>query len=93
MKQRTYRSRVLRVVNASPDWMLARDIAKRTGLTYLQTIFALNALFNSGSIARHGRKSTARWGSLVLIEHDPSTEAIATLEAIFRDFARPERNS
>lgn len=86
--KRTHRSRVLRTVNASPNWMQARDIAKRTGLTYLQTIFALNALFNSGSIARHGRKSTARWGSLVLIEHNPTLDAIATLEAIFRDFTR-----
>lgn len=85
----TYRARVLRVLNASPDWLQARDIAKRTGLTYHQTIFALNALFNSGSVARHGRKSTARWGSLVLIEHDPSADAIATLQSIFHGFQHP----
>lgn len=87
-QRRTYRSRVLRVLNASPDWMLASDIAKRTGLTYHQTIYTLNALFNAGAIARHGRKSTARWGSLVLIEHNPSADAIATLESIFHGFTR-----
>lgn len=85
-KPQTYRARVLRVVNASPDWLRSTDIAKRTGLTYLQTIFALNALYNAELIARHGRKSTARWGSLVLVEHDPGAEAVKTLEAIFRGF-------
>jgi len=86
--RQTYRSRVLRVVNASHDWLTARDIAKRTSLTYLQTVFALNALFNAGCIARHGRKSTARWGSLVLVEHSPSADAIATLEEIFHGFTQ-----
>ena len=84
--RQTYRARVLRVVNASPDWMKATDISRRTGLTYLQTIFALNALYNSGRVARDGRKSGSRWGSLVLIEHNQGEDAVKTLEAIFRGF-------
>lgn len=86
---RTYRSRVLRVVNATPDWTTARDIAQRTGLSYLQAVFALNALYNAGAIARQGRKSTARWGSVVLVEHTPNAQALATLQAIFHAFNQP----
>ena len=87
--RRTFRSRVLRVVNASHDWVTARDIAQRTGLDYLQAVFALNALLNAGLIARQGRKATARWGSLVLVEHTPSADAFATLERLFHGLPRP----
>jgi predicted HTH transcriptional regulator len=78
----TYRSRVLAVVNASPHWMTAREIANQASITYKQAIYALNSLYNLGSLARQGRKSTARWGSLCLVEHDPSPSAVAILEAI-----------
>jgi hypothetical protein len=78
----TYRARVLAVVNASPGWLTARDIAAQASLTYLQTIYALNALLNTEALARQGRKSTARWGSLVLVEHSPTSAALATLESI-----------
>jgi hypothetical protein len=84
--RQTYRSRVLRVVNAETEWLQARQIAQRTSLTYHQTIFALNALYNTGAIARSGRKSTARWGSVLLIENNPTAEALATLEQIFHGF-------
>ena len=85
-KPQSYRSRVLRVVNASPDWLRADEIAKRTSLTYLQTIFALNALYNFELVARKGSKRASRWGSLVLIEHNQGAEAAKTLEDIFRGF-------
>ena len=78
----TYRARVLAALNASHTWMLAIDVANTTGLTYHQTIFALNALLNMGSIARDGKKSTARWGSLILVEHTPDYSAVKTLEEI-----------
>lgn len=84
----TYRARVLAVLNASHDWMLAADVASQTGLTYHQTIFALNALLNMGAIARQGKKSTARWGSLILVEHTPDYSALQTLEEILYGFAR-----
>ena len=79
----TYRARVLRVLNASHGWMTARDIAQACGLTYHQTLFALNALLNAGHIARHGKKSTSQWGSTVLVEHNPAADALATLHALF----------
>lgn len=84
----TYRARVLTVLNASPDWLTAREVSALSGLGYLQTIYALNALHNAELIARSGRKSTARWGSIVLVEHDPSADAIKTLEAIFHAIRR-----
>ena len=79
----TYRARVLRVLNASPQWMHARDVATIAGLSYHQTLFALNALLNAGHIARQGKKSTAQWGSTVLVEHNPTADALATLHALF----------
>lgn len=78
----TFRARVLAALNQSSEWMTARAVASATGLTYLQAVFALNALLNAEAIARQGRKSTARWGSLVLVEHQPDAEALATLESI-----------
>ena len=78
----TYRARVLRVINASHGWMHASDIANAAGLTYHQTIYALNALLNAGHIARLGRKSTAQWGSISL-QSNPTADALSTLNAIF----------
>lgn len=78
----TYRARVLAVLNASPHWLTARTIAQDSGLSYDQTIFALNALLNCEAIARQGKKSTARWGSLVLIEHAPDQSALHILERL-----------
>lgn len=78
----TYRARVLRVLNASHGWMHARDVAKACGLTYHQTIYALNALLNAGHVARLGRKSTSQWGSTTL-QSNPTAEALSTLNALF----------
>lgn len=78
----TYRARVLRVLNASRNWNKASDIANAAGLTYHQTIYALNALLNAGHIARIGRKSTAQWGSISL-QSNPTADALSTLNALF----------
>lgn len=78
----TYRARVLRVLNASHGWMHARDVAQACGLTYHQTIYALNALLNAGHVARLGRKSTSQWGSTTL-QSNPTAEALSTLNALF----------
>lgn len=59
--QQTYRMRVLAVVEASPSPLTGWDIANACGLTYKQTVDALNALFNHGKVQRNGRKFTARW--------------------------------
>lgn len=82
------RSRALAAVNASPTWQSAQQVAKNTGMTYRQTIDALNALHNEARVARHGRKFTARWGSLALIQPDPAIAAAHALEDVFHVFKR-----
>lgn len=83
------RARILAILAASPTWMTARDIAREADLDYKQVIDALNMLLLAGRVARSGRKSVARWGSLVLVEHDPAADAIATLESVLRGFVSP----
>lgn len=82
------RSRALDAVNASPTWQSAQQVAKTTGMTYRQTIDALNALHNEARVARQGRKFTARWGSLALIQPDPAIAAAHALEDVFHVFKR-----
>lgn len=89
----TYRARVLRVLNAYHGWMHSRDVAQACGLTYHQTIYALNALLNAGHIARQGKKATAQWGSTVLVEHSPAADALATLHALFHAAPNHPRTS
>lgn len=81
----TYRMRVLAVIDASDACHAGRDLAKATGLTYRQTIDALNALNNMGKVARTGRKFTARWCRVPqpLVENP-----VITLERAFQGFFR-----
>lgn len=74
----TYRQRVLDVIEYAPGSLTGHDVAELTGLTYRQTIDALNALFNMAKIARTGRKFTARWGKLV--ETQPKVSPVAMLD-------------
>lgn len=55
------RQLVLRVVNDSPVKLTGREIAKRAGLQYKQTIDALDALHNHGKVKRVGKKFNTRW--------------------------------
>lgn len=55
------RARVETVCQQAAQPLRAREIATAAGLTYRQTIDALNALFNAERVARHGRKSGSRW--------------------------------
>lgn len=80
----TFRRVVLEVVEESPAFLTGQQIAQITGLTYRQTIDALNALNNTAKIARTGRKFTARWGRIP--DHQPSESAIQALEHAFRGF-------
>lgn len=80
----TYRRIVLEVVQEAPAFLTGQQIAQITGLTYRQTIDALNALNNAAKIARTGRKFTARWGRIP--DHQPSESAIEALEHAFRGF-------
>lgn len=76
----TLRHRVLVTLSAKSDeWMLAKDVAENSGMTYDQAIFALNALYNHGRVARLGKKRTAQWK--VSAKKD---EPIRELEKLFR---------
>lgn len=78
----TLRCRVLAVIRESDTTLTGAEIARRAGVSYRQTIFALNALYNAGKIAREGRKFTARWCS---VEAKPSPPpAFVLLEQFFR---------
>lgn len=57
----TLRCRVLAAVTEADTALTGHAIAQRAGLSYRQTVDALNALYNAGKIERHGRKFTARW--------------------------------
>lgn len=66
--ERPYRATVLAALSGATTWRTSHDVVEQTGLTYPQVIFALHALHNFGQIARTGRKFTARWGPLTMIE-------------------------
>lgn len=57
----TFRERVLRVVEAAQRPLSSREIAVEVGLTRIQTISALGALYNYGRITRIGSKSSSMW--------------------------------
>lgn len=77
------RSRALLAINLAPAFQSAAQIATNSGLTYRQTIDALNALHNIERICRQGHKFTARWGSLALARPDPTTAAALRLQDFF----------
>jgi predicted Rossmann fold nucleotide-binding protein DprA/Smf involved in DNA uptake len=82
-QSKTYRMRVLAVIEATDTVHTGQQLAQLTGLTYRQTIDALNALNNMEKVARTGRKFTARWGRVPqALDENP---AIA-LELAFRGF-------
>lgn len=79
----TYRMRVLAVIEASDTFFTGQQLAQLTGLTYRQTIDALNALNNMAKVARTGRKFTARWGRVPQpLDENP----VIALENAFRGF-------
>lgn len=55
---------VQEAIEASASVLSAEQLAERTGLTYKQTIDALQGLHNTGRVVRHGRKISARWGAI-----------------------------
>lgn len=79
----TYRSRTLSVINETTKWLSSAEVASQSGLTYRQTIDAINALYNIALVSRQGRKFTARWGSPRLVALDPAVAAARRLEDYF----------
>lgn len=75
----TLRCRVLATMQDADTALTGSAIAQRAGLSYRQTIDALNALYNAGKIERTGRKFTARWQ----VVKPPEPSAVALLQDIF----------
>lgn len=76
------RAAVLAAIDAAQDWLTGHEVALMAGLQYKQTIDALTALHNEARIARQGRKFTAKWGSVELLEaQTPSPHLI--LDQVF----------
>lgn len=59
--ERSFRDRVLQVLDESLLPMTGAQVAHFSGLTYKQTIDALDALYDLGKVEREGRKFTAKW--------------------------------
>lgn len=88
-QQHTYRARVLAVIEATDTQLTGKQLAEITGLTYRQTVDALNALNNAAKIARIGRKFTARWCRVV--PQPPIEDPMALVEDVFRSIIRSSR--
>lgn len=82
----TYRLRVLTVIESYDGWLTGQQIAQATGLTYKQTVDALNALNNLEKVARTGRKFTALWGKIDTTSERAASESFALLTDCFRSF-------
>lgn len=78
----TYRRTVLSVVTSAEASLSGKDVAGLAGLTYRQTIDALNALNNMELVRRTGRKFTARWSRI----QPAITHPAHALEQAFRGF-------
>ena len=82
-----FRTLVLMAVNASDGWLTARKISEISGLGYKPTVDALQYLLHTEKVARSGRKSTARWGRLCLIEkRDTSEESAILVKCLLRGY-------
>lgn len=79
----TYRMRVLAVIESTDAFFTGQQLATLTGLTYKQTVDALNALNNMAKVARTGRKFTARWGK---VPEQLDENPVIALEQAFRGF-------
>ncbi|CAB4154946.1 hypothetical protein UFOVP653_47 [uncultured Caudovirales phage] len=75
----TLRCRVLAIVSNADTALTGAAIADLAGLSYRQTIDALNALYNAGKVERTGRKFTARWQ----IARPRESSAVDLLQDIF----------
>lgn len=84
----TYRVAVLTVIQQADGCLTGHEVATRTGLSYRQTVDALNALHNLARIRREGRKFTARWCRL---PDAPAEHPAALLERIMWKIARKTR--
>lgn len=86
-----FRELVLSVVAMADGWIKAREVSELTGLTYKQTIDALNYLYNAEKVARTGRKFTAKWGRKELDDSDKGTtdESKILVKCFLRGYMTP----
>lgn len=85
-----YRELVLSVLAMADGWLKAREVSELTGLTYKQTIDALNYLYNAEKVLRTGRKFTAMWGKLELEkEIDASEQSKILIDCFLRGYRTP----
>lgn len=85
-----YRELVLSVLAMADGWLKAREVSELTGLTYKQTIDALNYLYNAEKVARTGRKFTARWGRKDLVQvTDTSDQSKILMRCFLRGYMTP----
>lgn len=80
----TYRLLVLNVISDTRESLSGQEIADRTGLTYRQTIDALNALNNMEKVLRVGRKFTARWSAVPKPVVNPALLLEQAIKGFFR---------
>lgn len=71
------------VLEQSATPLTGREVARLSGLTYRQSIDALNALYNLGRIQRHGKKLKSSWQAKRPTDDPPAAQ---TLEAAIRAF-------
>jgi len=85
-----YRELVLSVLAMADGWLKAREVSELTGLTYKQTIDALNYLYNAEKVARTGRKFTAKWGKRELHQNEgTSDESKILIRCFLRGYMTP----
>ena len=84
-KANTYRAAVLVVIEAATEPLPGHRVAELAGLSYRQTVDALNALHNHSRIARIGRKYTARW---MRVPPQPTENPYARLDEAMRSLIR-----
>ena len=85
-----YRELVLSVLAMADGWLKAREVSELTGLTYKQTIDALNYLYNAEKVARTGRKFTAKWGRRELHQKEgTSDESKILIQCLLRGYMTP----
>ncbi|WP_396189823.1 hypothetical protein [Flavobacterium sp.] len=85
-----YHELVLCVVAMAKGWISARKVSELTGLSYKQTIDSLNYLYNTEKVARSGRKSTAKWGDISLLDKkDMSEESEILARCFLRSYMTP----
>lgn len=77
------RAAIVACLDASPTYLTAIEVSRRTGISYKSVIDALSILHSQERIVRVGRKFSSRWGSLALVEERGEVRAWDLLQAVW----------